>query len=102
MKSDNSPRFLYIPSDCGERSEQKQITDMTYMYEVTVVRKYTGGGVQLPEGLSVRVAHDVMSNPLNSASGRQRIAQAFLMQCGVDLSRCITAISPIYMAAERM
>ena len=75
---------------------------MTYMYEVTVTRDYIGGGLRLPAGLSVRVAHDSMSSPLYSTTGKQKIAQAFAMQCGVDLSRCPTAISTTYMNAEKM
>ncbi|MCQ2312605.1 MAG: DUF6140 family protein [Paludibacteraceae bacterium] len=75
---------------------------MTYMFEVTVKNRYVGGGVQLPVGLSVRVAHDSISSPLFSTSGKQRIAQAFMMQCGLDLSRCASAISTAYMTAERM
>lgn len=75
---------------------------MTYMFEVTVKNRYVGGGVQLPVGLSVRVAHDSISSPLFSTSGKQRIAQAFMMQCGLDLSRCANAISTTYMTAERM
>ncbi len=75
---------------------------MTYMFEVTVTRDYIGGGLRLPAGLSVRVAHDSMSSPLYSTTGKQKIAQAFVMQCGVDLSRCPTAISTIYMDANRI
>lgn len=75
---------------------------MTYMYEVTVKNKYVGGGVQLPAGLSVRVAYDSMSNPLTTIAGKQAIANAFRMQCGVDLSRCPSCISMVYMTADRM
>ena len=75
---------------------------MTYMYEVTVTRDYIGGGLRLPAGLSVRVAHDSISSPLYSISGKQKIAQAFAMQCGVDLSRCPNVISTTYMEAYRM
>ena len=75
---------------------------MTYMFEVAVKNRYVGGGVNLPVGLSVRVAHDSMSSPLCSTSGKQRIAQAFMMQCGLDLSRCPSCISTAYMIAERM
>jgi len=74
---------------------------MTYMYEVTVTRDYIGGGLRLPAGLFVRVAHDSMSSPLYSTSGKQRIAQAFATQCGVDLSSCPNVISTTYMEAER-
>ena len=75
---------------------------MTYMFEVTVKRDYIGGGLRLPAGLSVRVAHDSISSPLYSISGKQKIAQAFAMQCGVDLSHCSTAISTTYMNVERI
>ena len=30
---------------------------MTYMFEVTVKSRFVGGGVSLPVGLSVKVAH---------------------------------------------
>lgn len=75
---------------------------MTYMYEVVVKRDVIAGGCRLPEGLSVRVAHDQMSSPLYSLDGKQRIAQAFLQQCGVDLSRATNYISTAYMEAHRM
>ena len=75
---------------------------MTYMYEVTVTRDYIGGGLRLPAGLSVRVPHDQLSSPLYSTTGKQKIAQAFAMQCGIDLSRCPSAINTIYMIAERV
>ena len=75
---------------------------MTYMYEVMVKRDYIGNGLRLPAGLSVRVPHDQMSSPLYSTAGKQRIAQAFATQCGVDLSRCPSAISTTYMEANRM
>lgn len=71
---------------------------MTYMFEVTVTRDYIGGGLRLPAGLSVRVPHDQLSSPLYSTAGKQRIAQAFAMQCGLDLSRCPTAISTVFMS----
>ena len=75
---------------------------MTYMFEVTVTRDFIGGGLRLPAGLSVRVAHDSISSPLYSITGKQKIAQAFAMQCGVDLSHCPTAISTTYMKANKM
>lgn len=75
---------------------------MTYMYQVTVTSRYSGGGIQLPVGLSVRVAHDSLSSPLYSTVGKQRIAQAFLTQCGLDLSRATSCISTAYMEAERI
>lgn len=75
---------------------------MTYMFEVTVTRDYIGGGLRLPAGLSVRVPHDQLSSPLYSTSGKQRIAQAFAMQCGVDLSRCMNAISTTYMETKKI
>ena len=75
---------------------------MTYMYEVVVKRDIVAGGCRLPEGLSVRVAHDQMSSPLYSLDGKQRIAQAFAMQCGVDLSRVTNYISTAYMDARKM
>lgn len=75
---------------------------MTYMFQVTVKTKYFGCGVQLPVGLSVRVAHDSLTSPLYTTAGKQRIAEAFRMQCGLDLSRCPSAISTAYMTAERI
>ena len=75
---------------------------MTYMFQVTVKNRYIGGGVNLPVGLSVRVPHDSISSPLTSFAGKQAIANAFMMQCGVDLSRCSSCISSAYMIAERM
>lgn len=72
------------------------------MFEVVVKRDLNTGSYRLPAGLSVRVAHDSMSSPLYSTSGKQRIAQAFATQCGVDLSRCPNAISTTYMEARRM
>lgn len=75
---------------------------MTYMFQVTVKNRYIGGGVNLPVGLSVRVPHDSISSPLCSTSGKQAIANAFMMQCGIDLSRCSSCISSAYMIAERM
>ena len=75
---------------------------MTYMFQVTVKNRYIGGGVNLPVGLSVRVPHDSISSPLTSFAGKQAIANAFMMQCGVDLSRCYSCISSAYMIAERM
>ena len=75
---------------------------MTYMYEVVVKRDFIAGGYRLPEGLSVRVPHDQMSSPLYSMDGKKRIAQAFAMQCGVDLSRASNYISTAYMEPYRM
>lgn len=75
---------------------------MNYMFNVTVKNKYFGGGVQLPAGLSVRVAHDSITSPLYSTSGKQRIVEAFKMQCGIDLSRCVNCVSTLYMSAERI
>lgn len=75
---------------------------MTYMFQVTIKNRYIGGGVNLPVGLSVRVAHDSMSSPLTTYSGKQAIANAFMMQCGLDLSRCPSCISGAYMDARRM
>ena len=73
---------------------------MTYMFEIVVKRDLVAGGYRLPAGLSVRVPYDQMSSPLTSTAGKQRIAQAFLQQCGVDLSRAY--ISTAYMEAYRM
>jgi len=75
---------------------------MTYMFQVTVKTKYVGGGIQLPVGLSVRVPHDSISSPLTTFAGKQAIANAFMMQCGLDLSRCPSCVSGAYMIAERM
>lgn len=75
---------------------------MNYMFNVTVKTKYYGVGIQLPAGLSVRVANDSITNPLYSLSGKQRIIEAFKMQCGIDLSRCTNCINTVYMTAERM
>ena len=75
---------------------------MTYMYEVTMKQKYVGNGMQIPAGLSVRVPHDQMSSPLYSMDGKKRIAQAFMQQCGLDLSRCSHIISTAYMDARKM
>lgn len=72
------------------------------MFNVTVKTRYYGGGVQLPAGLSVRVVHDSITSPLYSTSGKQRIVEAFKMQCGIDLSRCSNAINSCYMDAQRM
>ncbi len=75
---------------------------MTYMFEIVVKRDLVAGGYRLPAGLSVRVPYDQMSSPLTSTAGKQRIAQAFLQQCGVDLSRAMNYISTAYMEAYRM
>lgn len=75
---------------------------MTYMFQVTVKNKYVGNGIQLPVGLSVRVPYESMSSPLTTFAGKQAIANAFAMQCGLDLSRCPSCISSAYMIAERM
>lgn len=75
---------------------------MTYMFEVTVVRKFVGGGVQLPVGLSVRVPYEATSSPIVSGIGKQRIIQAFMQQCGIDISNCPSAISSGYMEARRL
>ena len=75
---------------------------MTYMYEVVVKRDTVAGSGRLPAGLSVRVPHDQMSSPLTSTAGKQRIAQAFLQQCGLDMSRAMNYISTAYMDAYRM
>lgn len=72
------------------------------MFEVVVKRDLNTGSYRLPAGLSVRVAHDQLSNPLCSVSGKQRIAMAFAQQCGVDMSRCMNYISTAYMDAYRM
>ncbi len=75
---------------------------MTYMFEVTVIRKFVGGGIQLPVGLSVRVPYESTSSPVFSTDGKRRIVQAFAQQCGIDLSRCPAAICSGYMEARRM
>ena len=75
---------------------------MTYMFEIVVKRDLVAGGYRLPAGLSVRVPYDQMSSPLTSTAGKQRIAQAFLQQCGVDFSRAMNYISTAYMDAYRM
>ena len=75
---------------------------MTYLFEIVVKRDLVAGGYRLPAGLSVRVPYDQMSSPLTSTAGKQRIAQAFLQQCGVDLSRAMNYISTAYMEAYRM
>lgn len=75
---------------------------MTYMFEVTVIRKFVGGGIQLPVGLSVRVPYESTSSPVFSTEGKRRIVQAFAQQCGIDLSRCPAAICSGYMEARRM
>jgi len=75
---------------------------MTYMFNVTVKTKYVGGGVQLPVGLSVRVPYESITSPLTTTAGKQAIANAFMMQCGLDLSRCSSCISGAYMMAERI
>ena len=75
---------------------------MTYMFEVVVKRDTVAGSLRLPAGLSVRVPHDQMSSPLTSTAGKQRIAQAFLQQCGIDMSREMNYISTAYMDAYRM
>ena len=75
---------------------------MTYMFEVVVKRDTVAGSLRLPAGLSVRVPHNQMSSPLTSTAGKQRIAQAFLQQCGIDMSREMNYISTAYMDAYRM
>jgi hypothetical protein len=75
---------------------------MTYMYIVVVTRDLNTGRYRLPAGLSVRVPHDQMSNPLYSVEGKRRIAEAFAMQCGIDMSSAIHYISTAYMEARRM
>ena len=75
---------------------------MTYMYEVVVKRDTVAGSLRLPAGLSVRVPHDQMSSPLNSTVGEQKIAQAFMQQCGIDMSRAMNFISTAYMEAYIM
>jgi len=75
---------------------------MMYMFEVVVTRDLVAGGYRLPAGLSVRVPYDQMSSPLTSTMGKQRVAQAFLQQCGVDFSRAMNYISTAYMEAYRM
>ena len=75
---------------------------MTYMFEVVVKRDLVAGGYRLPAGLSVRVPYDQISSPLTSTVGKQRIAQAFLQQCGVDMNRAMNYISTAYMDAYRM
>lgn len=75
---------------------------MTYMFEVTVKNKYVGGGIQLPQGLSVRVPYEFTSSPISTCAGRQKIIEAFRMQCGIDLSKCPTAISSAYMVATKL
>ena len=75
---------------------------MTYMFEVTVKSRFVGGGVSLPVGLSVKVAYGFTSSPVLTAEGKKLIQQAFLNQCGLDLSKCPTAISSGYMEARRM
>jgi len=72
------------------------------MFQVTVKTKYVGGGVQLPVGLSVRVPYESFTSPLTTAAGKQAITNAFMMQCGLDLSRCPSCICGVYMTAERM
>lgn len=72
------------------------------MFQVTVKNKYVGGGVQLPQGLTVRVAHDSISSPICTNAGKQNIMNAFLMQCGIDLSRCPSAISTAYLDVQKM
>lgn len=75
---------------------------MNYMYEVVVKRDLNAGGYRLPAGLSVRVPYDQMSSPLNSTVGKQRIAQAFMQQCGVDMSRAMNYISTAFMEARKI
>lgn len=75
---------------------------MNYLYEVVVKRDLVAGGYRLPAGLSVRVPHDMMTSPLYSYAGKQRIADAFLMQCGVDMSQAMHYINTAYMDAYRM
>lgn len=75
---------------------------MTYMFEIVVKRDLVAGSYRLPAGLSVRVLHDQMSSPLNSTAGKQRIAQAFSQQYGIDMNRAMNYISTAYMDAYRM
>ena len=72
------------------------------MYRVTVKNQYVGGGVTLSVGLSVQVPHDSLSSPLTTTAGKQAIAKAFMMQCGLDLSNVSSAISAAYMTAEKI
>ena len=46
---------------------------MTYMFEVSVIHKYVGGGIQLPAGLTVRVPYESTSSPVYTTDGKQRI-----------------------------
>ena len=75
---------------------------MTYMFEVTVKNRFVGGGVSLPVGLSVRVVYGFISSPLSTSEGKKLVQQAFLHQCGIDLSKCPTAISSGYMEARKL
>lgn len=75
---------------------------MTYMYEVVIKRDTVAGSLRFPTGLSVRVPDDQMYSPLNSTVGKQRIAQAFLQQCGLDMIREMNYISTAYMDANRI
>lgn len=75
---------------------------MTYMFAVSMKQKYVGNGMQIPAGLSVRVSHDQMSSPLYSMEGKKRIAQAFMQQCGLNLSRCSHIISTAYMDSRKL
>lgn len=75
---------------------------MTYIFEVVVKRDTVAGSLRLPAGLSVRVPYDQMSSPLTSTAGKQRIAQAFLQQCGVDMSHAMNYISTAYMETNRL
>lgn len=75
---------------------------MNYMFEIVVKRDFNAGGYKIPAGLSIHMAHDQVSNPLCSMYGKQRIAQALLMQYGVDLSHNMNYINTSYMDAYRM
>lgn len=72
------------------------------MFEVTVIHKFVGNGIQLPVGLSVKVPYEFTSSPIVSLAGKQRIIQAFAQQCGIDLSHCPAAICSGYMEAKRI
>lgn len=75
---------------------------MNYIFEVVVTRDFVAGGYRLPAGLSVRVSHDQMASPLYSTTGKYRIAEAFMMQCGVDMRQAIHCINTAYMDSYRL
>ena len=74
---------------------------MTYMFEVTVIRRFVGNGIQLPVGLSVHVPFELPYGVVSLPAGKKRIIEAFRMQCGIDLSGCPAAISSAYMKEVR-